>query len=169
VQDPDLDLRIASDCYETKGADEYASDTVGVRAVVLGDDGAAFPHVPVGAIKSVPEKCCDAGVGRAHAAVELAGQRLTRWQERDAQHLLRGADLGSYQLPIGSIPPSSVYLAEEAVGALERVAVPELGVLVADRHELVAWGVGVEAARVNVRHVGVGLAQSDPGAPVIQH
>ena len=45
----------------------------------------------------------------AHAAVELPGQSLTRRQKGDAQHLLRGADF-----------------AEEAVGALQGLAVPEL-------------------------------------------
>jgi hypothetical protein len=97
---------------------------------------------------------CDDGTTFPHinAAVELPGYSLARWEKRDAQDLLCRA-----------------HFAKEAVGSLQSFPVPKFGVLVSHGHELVAGGVGVEAARVHVGHVGVSLAQGDSGTPVIEH
>ena len=125
-------MRITANGDDTQRAINHPDYTVRMRLLDFRNNRASFPHV--------------------NAAVELAGQSLAGGEKRDAQHLLRGADL-----------------AEEAVGALQRVAVPELCVLVAHRHELVAGSVGVEAAGVHVRHVRVGLTQSDSSPPVIEN
>jgi hypothetical protein len=77
---------------------------------------------------------------------------LAGGKKRHAQNLLRGTDF-----------------TEQAVSALQGIPIPELDVLVAHGNKFVAGGIGVEAARVHVRHVSVGLAQSNTSSPVIEN
>jgi hypothetical protein len=87
-----------------------------------------------------------------NAAIELARHGLTRGEKGDAQDLLRGS-----------------HFAEEAVGSFKSISVPKFGVFVANGYKFVARRVRVEAARVHIGHVSIGLAQGNTGSPVIQN